>query len=135
MPRDTDYNPIAKLVGKQKVGQDDANLVALPVLLFLDAAKRGLCPASGFNHLATHLLVAAAIASQSKSQEYHSAAARGYTALLKAGARPTKLLELTTPEYKAIREAVSWYVRSMPNVELGMMVKACAHADRIMGQA
>lgn len=133
MPRDTHtINPLLLVAAKQRVGQEDADLIAIPVLAWLDAAKRGLCTATGCNHLTTHLIVASYIAAHTKSKRYHEIITKAYDMLGKAAARPTQLLNLTTPEYQALRAAFAWYLRSLPQVEVGMMAAACKTAERMM---
>lgn len=128
----TNINPLTLIAAKQKVGQDDANLIALPVLIHLDCAKRGQCTAPGVNFLTQHLIIASYIAARTKSAQFHVAVTKAYAALKKASDRPTKLLDLTTPEYLTIRTAVGQYLRAMPNVEVGVMSEACAAAAKAM---
>lgn len=124
--------PMARLVGKQRVGQEEADDLVLPTMLYLDAAKRGACPHAGYNSLATTLLAAASIASQTKSQRFYDLINQAYQMLVKAGLRPTELLDLTTTEYQAIRSALVWYVRSLPMVEVGVLSRAYARAQAMM---
>lgn len=126
-------NPLVLVAAKQKVGQEDADLIALPVLAWFDAAKRGQCTATGCNHLTTHLIIATAIAARTKSKIFYDICREGYDALMKAAARPTKLLDLTTTEYQKIRKALGWYIRSLPQCEVHHLNMACKHAEKIMG--
>lgn len=126
-------NPLALIACKQRVGDDDANAIALPVLLIFDSAKRGLCNAAGCNFLTTHLIIATAIAARTKSRTFYDICREGYDALMKAAERPTKLLDLTTTEYQKIRKAIGWYLRSLPQCEVHHLNMACQHAERIMG--
>lgn len=124
--------PIARLAGKQRVGQEDADDLTLPTLIYLDAAKRGSCPHAGYNSLATTLLAAASIASQTGSKRFYDLVNGAYQMLVKAGLRPTALLDLTTTEYQVIRSALAWYVRSLPAVEVGVLSRAYARAQAVM---
>lgn len=124
--------PLARIAGKQRVGQEDADDLTLPTLIYLDAAKRGACPHAGYNSLATTLLAAASIASQTKSKRFYDIVNSAYNMLVKAGLRPTALLDLTTTEYQAIRSAIAWYVRSLPVIEIGVLSRAYARAQAMM---
>jgi hypothetical protein len=126
--------PIARLAGKQRVGQEDADELTLPTLIYLDAAKRGACPHAGYNSLATTLLAAASIAVQTQSKRFYNIVDSAYSLLVKAGLRETKMLDLTTTEYQAIRSALAWYVRSLPTVEVGVLSRAYARAQAMMAQ-
>jgi hypothetical protein len=55
-------------------------------------------------------------------------------ALMKASRRPTKLLDLTTQEYQSIRYAISWYLRAMPAMEVGVLSGACEFAEAILNK-
>lgn len=125
-------NPLTLFACKQKVGKEDADKIALPVLIHLDCAKRGQCTNAGTNFLTTHLIIASYIAARTKSKLFHDTVTGAYAALGRAAARPTVLLDLTTSEYRSIRTAISWYLRAIPNVEVGVMAEACAAAERMM---
>lgn len=125
-------NPIAVLGAKQRLGEDDAKQFALIPLIFLDAAKRGKCPHAGYNTLATTILAAASIASQTRSKAFYDLANRAYGLLVKAGMRPTDSLDLTTTEYNAVRAVISWYVRALPTLEIGIFSRAYSLAKKTM---
>lgn len=129
-----EHNPIVRLVEKQKVGRADADQIALPVLISLDAAKRAAATPVLANNLTKHLLIALAIWNRlapSKPQYAHAVA--GFNALVKACQRPTELLDLTTTEYKEIRTAVNEYLRALPQIEIGVMSWACKLAESQYG--
>jgi hypothetical protein len=130
----THLNPLAIITGKQRIGKENADELTLPTMIYLDAAKRGACPHAGYNSLATTLLAAASIASQTKSKNYYDLVNKAYNLLVKAGLRPTALLDLTTTEYTAIRAALMWYVRSLPEVQVGVFARAYARAQAMMAQ-
>lgn len=134
MPRDL-INPLALVAAKQLVGREDTDLISLPLLLHLDAAKRGRCTAAGCNHMTSHLLIAAFVASATRSKQFHECVDRAYQALMKAAARPTDTLDLTTSEYSALRAAFSLYLWALPNVEVGVLSRACRHSASIMEAA
>jgi hypothetical protein len=125
-------NPLVLVALKDRVGEDHADDFSLRALLWLDAAKRGQLPPGGYNLLATTLLAAASIASQTNSKRFYDIVNTAYQMLCKAGTRPTQLLDLTTAEYQSIRSALSWYVKALPSVEVGVMARACARAEAMM---
>lgn len=134
MPRDTSkINPLLLVAAKQRVGQADTDLIALPLLCWFDAAKRGQCTPVGCNHMTTHLIIGTYIAAHTRSKHYHDLLTKAYDQLAKAAARPGYLLALTTAEYQALRTAFAWYLRSLPMVEVGMLNMACKTAERMMG--
>lgn len=115
------YNPLALFAGKQLVGQVDADYIALPVLISLDAAKRGQAPASLCNCITQHLLIACVIWTKLANKPMYDRSVAAWNAMVKACARPTDLLDLTTGEYQAIRTALSYYLRALPKVEVGTL--------------
>lgn len=131
-PRGT-VNPLLLVAVKQAVGQEDADKIALPVLAWFDAAKRGQCSATGCNYLTTHLIIASYIAARTQSKQFHAAITKAYGMLMKAADRPTTLLDLTTAEYQALRTAFAWYIKSLPRVEVGVLSAGCKIAEKMMG--
>lgn len=125
-------NPLTVIALKDRVGEESAYDFRMMALLYLDAAKRGQLSGSGYNSLATIILAAASIAAQTRSKRFYDICNAAYQMLCKAGMRPTKLLDLTTAEYQAIRPAIAWYVRGLPSVEVGIMAEACARAEAMM---
>lgn len=125
--------PMLTLVGKQKVGNEDADAVALPLLIHFDAAKRGQGPAVGQQHLYKHLIMAQLLAAWTKSQVMYDATVKACDALMKASQRPTELLDLSTSEYTAMRKAYGMYLRILPIVEVAMYGRAGDEAERLMG--
>lgn len=123
-------NPLDLLAAKQLVGHADADATALVVLIALDAAKRGLAPAALANTLTEHLLTSAAIWSQLGNKRLYDKSVVAWAALLKACARPTALLDLTTGEYAAIRLSIAHYVRALPELEVGVLAVAYDKAMR-----
>lgn len=123
-------NPLDLLAANQVVGQEDTDGTALVVLIALDAAKRGLAPASLANTLTEHLLTSAAVWSQQGNRRLYDKAVLAWAALLKACARPTALLDLTTGEYAAIRLSIAYYVRALSKLEVGVLAVAHEKALR-----
>lgn len=127
------FDPLAALAGKQRVGQEDADETALVVLIALDAAKRGLAPAALANTLIEHLAASAAVWSQLGKAKYYDIVVKAWPHLLKACARDTELLDLTTGEYQAIRHAIALYLRVLPQLEVGALAVAHATALQQLG--
>jgi len=117
-------DPLAILAMKRHIDTDTCDQVAMVVLLAIDAAKRGAAPAPVANTLTEHLLTSVAFWAQTGNKRLHEAGVKAWEALRKAKARPTALLDLTTGEYAAIRLAVSYYVRALPRLEIGVLVMA-----------
>lgn len=113
---------------KRCIDADTVDQLALAVLLALDAAKRGAAPAAVANTLTEHLLTSVAIWSQTGNKPLYLAGAKAWQALIKACARPTAMLDLTTGEYAAIRKSISYYVRALPKLEIGVLVHAQSRA-------
>ena len=128
-------NPLNLLARKQKVGQADAELIMMPVMAYLDAAKRSACENQGADFLTKHLIIASYIASKLKSRRFHDQVTAAYAALKKASERDTKLLDLTTGEHKAITAALKTYLCALANVEVGTMNDACLVAAKAMEEA
>lgn len=120
------------MAAHQKVGQDDANEIALPVLIHLDAAHRGRGDANTANFLTKHILIALTIGSKSGNRPFYDIAGAAYDALRKACYRPTDLLSFTTGEYQAMKRWIASYLRVLPTATVGMMNFACANAQRIL---
>jgi hypothetical protein len=117
-------NPFDLIAVKQRIDPEIVDQVALAVLLALDAAHRSAAPAPVANTLTEHLLTSVAIWSQMGNKPLYGAGVEAWQALSKACARPTALLDLTTGEYAVIRRAISYYVRALPKLELGVLTRA-----------
>ena len=131
--RKANINPLLLVVAKQRVGQEDADAIALPVLCWFDAAKRGLCTNTGLNHLTTHIIIASWIAARTKSKAFHEACTHAFDMMRKAATRPGDTVALTTTEYAVIRKAFGWYIRALPDCEVLTLNRACKEAEKIMG--
>lgn len=126
-------SPLYRLAGKQLVGQDDADTIAMQLLIFFDAAKRGQLANNGHEFITKHLIIASFVAARTKSKAFHDQVLTGYNALKKASDRPTELVALTTGEYQAMRTALDWYLKALPTVEIGLMNAACMVAAERLG--
>jgi hypothetical protein len=109
---------------KQRIDPEIVDQVALAVLLALDAARRSAAPAPVANTLTEHLLTSVAIWSQMGNKPLYAAGVKAWQALAKACARPTTMLDLTTSEYETIRRAISYYIRALPKLEIGVLTRA-----------
>lgn len=127
-------HPLVLIAKKQRVGVDDAAQIELPVLIHLDAAKRGRGTDAGANFLTKHIVIASHIAARTKSREFFDRMQAAGNALNKAMRRPTKELDLTTGEYQAVRNGIAWYLRSLPNVEVGVLNEGCKVAAMALGE-
>lgn len=123
------FNPIAHLIGRQKIGDEDAAPHALIMLISLDAAKRSKGPPHLSNLLSMYLVAAIRIWHISKKKALYDEAVKAFEALIAACRRPTDLLDLTTTEYAALRRGVSRFVDLLPQIELGVFSDAMRMAD------
>lgn len=127
-----DTNPLLRLIGRQKLGQADADKHALIMLLSLDAAKRGQGTGRISNMLCTYMLMAIRIWHLSGKKALYDEAVKGWAALTKACQRPTELLDLTTTEYSALRRALGRFISLLPQIELATFADALAEAEQEM---
>jgi len=125
-------DPLMVIAGKTKIQPEDVDAIALPILIALDAAKRGKAPNSLSNTLARNMLAAAYIMTKNGNKAMYDTVANAWTALKSACERPTQLLDLTTKEYQALRKGVSTYLRTLPHIEAAMLVGAYKLADERM---
>lgn len=127
-------NPLAALAGHQKVGREDTDAIALPVLIHFDAAHRGVGTADSANFLTQHILVALTIGSKSGNRAFYDMAGSAYDALRKACDRQTEYLTLTTGEYRTMKRWIAAYFRVMPSVTVMLMNFAAQNAARILSE-
>jgi hypothetical protein len=106
--------------------------IALPLLISLDAAKRGQAPNSLSNHLARHMLAAAYVVTKLGNKAMYDTVAEAWQSLKAACERPTKLLDLIAKEYQTLRKGVGTYLRMLPHVEAATLVGAYKLADERM---
>lgn len=125
-------NPLDILAMKKTVGPADADLIALPLLIHFDAARRDHGSVASSDFLTFHLIIAVAIASKLGARKFYDQSVAAYNALCTASARPTQDLGLTTGEYKTIKAAICTYLRALPNVELALMCFASMHAKKVL---
>lgn len=127
-------NPLDVMAAHKKVGQADTDTIALPVLVHLDIAHRGMGDATCANFLTKHILIAMSIGSKSGNRPFYDLCGKAWGALKKAAERPDELLRLTTGEYQTLRKMFGAYLRMMPTMSVGLLNMACANADRILSE-
>jgi hypothetical protein len=113
--------PDLAAIRREKVGRKDAEDLELRAYLCLDAAKRSRCPMEAYHYLATVITMAAYIGRRCGIPELEGDAIEAGLALNRAGLRPTRLLDLTTGEYKSIRPVLRRYFAVLPDLELGVL--------------
>lgn len=127
-------NPLVRIAAKARVDAEQADKIALIVLIALDECKRSRGTAALANTLTEHLMVGMLLWSRQGNRALYDRATAAWLAMCKACARPTELLDLTTTEYQAIRTAVSYYLRAIPQLESGVLVGAFLEARRKLAQ-
>lgn len=127
-------NPLAVVGGKQCVGQETADEVALHVLCQIDAAKRGKCTFDGAHELSLNLVTAQVIASYTQSRMFYDLTCKALVSLAKACTRTKEPVSLTTGEYLAIRQAAYWYLRALPDVASAMFASAAHKAKETVNE-
>lgn len=125
---------MALIARKQRIGQADADEIALPLLVCLDAAKRGQAPHAHANTLSQHVLAAVILWAKQDKKALYAEACAAWQAMVKACARPTQLLDLTTGEYQAIRKALAHYLKALPLLEVGTLAAVTALAVETMNK-
>lgn len=132
--RPVSRNPFALIAAKQKLGREEADRLTDPFLACLDAAKRGNCEAAIENGLVMWVLIAQIIGSNAKNRPFYDLACAAGAALFKAAGRSRELLSLTTGEYQTLKKLMIAYRKVLPDIEVAVMVGACAHADKIVAK-
>lgn len=125
-------NPIDVIGVHQKVGQEDTDAIALPVLCHLDAAHRGQADAAGANFLTKHIVIALTLGSKAGNRAFYDIAGAAYDALRKACMRPTEVLSFTTAEYQAMKRWIGAYLRVLPTCTVLALNHACKNAERVL---
>jgi len=123
-------NPLMLIAAKNKPDQESVDKIHWVVLTALDAAKRGKCPNSLANTLTEHLMVGVLMWSKMGNRPLYDRAVAAWLAMGKACQRPTELLDLTTTEYQAIRHALQYYLRAIPQMEIGKIASLFLEAQR-----
>lgn len=123
-------NPLMLIAAKNKPDQESVDKIAMLSLVALDAGKRGKCPTPLANSLTEHLLVNVLMWSRMGNRPLYDRAITAWNAMIKACQRPTELLDLTTGEYQAIRHALQYYLRAIPQLEVGKLASLFLEAQR-----
>lgn len=123
-------NPLMLIAAKNKPDQESVDKIHMIALVALDAAKRGKCPNALANTLTEHLMVGVLMWSRMGNRPLYDRAVAAWTAMGKACQRPTELLDLTTTEYQAIRQALQYYLRAIPQMEVGKLASLFLEAQR-----
>lgn len=123
-------NPLMLIAAKNKPDQESIDKIHMLTLVALDAAKRGKCPTPLANSLTEHLLVGVLMWSRMGNRPLYDRAVTAWNAMVKACQRPTELLDLTTGEYQAIRHALQYYLRAIPQMEVGKIASLFMEAER-----
>lgn len=128
------HDPLHMMRMKQRFGQQDANKLILPVLLYLDAAHRGVANMAAEQALIRVIVVVQVLAYTSKNKALHAVSEQANAAMLKACSRDRTCLAFTTREYQKMRHLVAAYVRILPDLELASFVFACNRTEEILNR-
>lgn len=128
------FTPIELMVAKQRIGDEEANRHALPVLLYLDAAHRGQGCIAAENALVRLVLIVQVLGSKSGNRALYDIGCKGGQALFTAAGRGAELLAFTTGEYQAMRKPVNSYLRVLPGLQILMLTFACGRADELIAE-
>lgn len=123
-------NPLMVIAAKNKPDQESVDKIHMIALVALDAAKRGKAPASLANALTEHLMCGLLLWARQGNRALYDVATEAWMAMAKACSRDTILLDLTTTEYQAIRKAIQYYLRAIPQLEVGTLAGAFIEAQR-----
>lgn len=127
-------NPFQMIALKQKIGAEDANNFAFPILVYLDAAKRGQGFIMAENALVRWIAMAQVIGSKSGNRAFYNLAVEAGGALFKACGRGEELLALTTGEYAALKKLMAAYLRILPDMQVKLFVFAANRAEELIAK-
>jgi hypothetical protein len=128
-------NPLWVIAGKQAIPQDDIDDIHMEALIALDAAKRGQATGYLANKLRDHVMTYVVLWRNKGNRTLYLNAVEAWNQLVKAFQRPTDLLDLTTGEYQAIRRSMSYYLRAMPKIEIGVLTASFLEAQRVIKES
>lgn len=123
-------SPLMLIAAKNKPDQESVDKIHMIALIALDAAKRGKCPNSLANAFAEHLMAGVLLWARQGNKSLYDVSTAAWMAMAKACQRPTELLDMTTTEYQAIRKAMQYYLRAIPQLEIGTLTGAFLEAQR-----
>jgi hypothetical protein len=125
MKRAAPINPLLLIAAKNRIPQENADTISTLVLICLDEVKRGRAPNSITNTLTEHLATAQALWAGMENRPLYKQAVECWALWCRACNRdPSKPISLTTGEYQAVRHTVSYYLRSLTQIEVGRLVTA-----------
>jgi hypothetical protein len=125
--------PFMVIAAKSRIPQEDADLISTVVLICLDEVKRGRAPNQIANTLTEHLATAQALWAGMANRPLYDQAVKTWHLWCRACNRDThRPIALTTGEYNAVRITVSYYLRSLTQLEIGRLVKAKHTADAFL---
>lgn len=122
------------LVLKQQLGQKDADDLSLPVLVYLDAAKRGEAGVGPENALVRWVLMAQVIGSKSGNRRFYDLAVAAGKALFGACGRGNDLLALTTGEYVALKKLMAAYLSILPTMQMKLFLFAVNRSEQLIAE-
>lgn len=125
-------NPLWVVAGKASIPQEDIDDIHLEALIALDAAKRGQATGYLANKLRDHVMTCVVLWRNKGNRALYENAIHAWNALVKAFQRPTQLLDLTTTEYQLIRRSMSYYLRAIPKLEIGVLTASFLEAQRVI---
>jgi hypothetical protein len=114
-------NPLMLIDMKSKPDQESVDKIHLSALIALDACKRGKCPNALANAFTEHLMVGLLLWAKQGNAALYGRSVEAWNAFCKALQRPTVTVDLTTTEYQAIRRSLQYYLRAIPQMEIGLI--------------
>jgi len=123
-------SPFAVIEAKAKPDQDAVDKIHMNALTALDAAKRGQATHALANTLTEHLMAGVLLWARMGNRALYERAVAAWMAMSKACKRDTQLLDLTTGEYCDIRVAMIYYLRAIPQLEVGILAAVFLEAQR-----
>ena len=124
-------NPLGLFARKSTMKQDEADDLALYVLIWLDAIKRGAATNPVINAMTEQLATCVVLWRILGNKSMELVAVEGWNLWAKACKRhPNEPPQLTTTEYLGMRKALNYYMRAMQKVEMGKLVEASQTAVR-----
>lgn len=128
-------NPLTVIAAKNKLPQSDVDDIHWDALIALDAAKRGKATGHLANKLRDHVMTCVVLWRNKGNRALYENAVEAWNALVKAFQRPTELLDLTTTEYQLIRRSLSYYLRAIPQLEIGVLTGSFIEAQRVIRES
>lgn len=132
-PSTPNMNPLFHIAAKTRIDAENVDKISLLVLICLDAANRGQAPNSLLNTLTEHLACAQSLWAGMGNRPMYDRAVKAWQLWCKALNRePDQMMRMTTTEYTAVRLCVSYYLRALPQLEVGRLVMAKTKAEEFL---